>query len=129
VGVVLGLAVIAVVGWIVIAVYRQARTADDADQRAHDLAQLLADRPGGAPERALRVESAAEIEPRAEREPCPWCAGNLREPCPWCAGNLHVDTHEVEEHDPDLLRRVKTKCGSCGRTLTTWFHVHATLPN
>ena len=117
-GVVLGLAVIAVVGWIAIAVYRHARTADDVDRRAHDLARLLAERPGGAPERALRVESAAEIEPRAEREPCPWCAGNL-----------HVDTHEVEEHDPELLRRVTCKCGSCGRSLTTWFHVHGVLPN
>jgi hypothetical protein len=118
VSVVLGLAVVAAVGFIALVVIRRARDVAGEQQHRQDIAQLLADRPGGAPDRPLRVASAAEIEPRAQREPCPWCAGNL-----------HVAAHEVQEHQPELLRRVTSKCGTCGRTLVTWFHVDTPLVN
>jgi hypothetical protein len=121
----LGVAVVAVVGWIVMVVLQRSRSESEVEQiadrdvrRAQEIARLVGDRPGGAPDRPLRVGSPAEIEPRVEREPCLWCAGTIR-----------VDTHEVEEHDDRLLRRVVGRCSACGRELVTWFHVQAVLPN
>jgi hypothetical protein len=125
VSVLLGIAVVAAVGWIAMLLVRQSqdasraeRLADGEQRRGEAIARLVGDRPGGAPDRPLRVGSPAEIEPRVEREPCPWCAGTIR-----------VDAHEVEEHDDRLLRRVVGRCTACGRELVTWFHVQAVLPN
>lgn len=110
VGIVLGLAVLAAVGWIGIVVGREvARRGAPARLEAR-IRSLDAAREGGAPERPIEVASPASIEPRAERAPCPRCDGNL-----------HVETHEVD--GPELLRRVVTRCGQCGQRVTTWFRV------
>jgi hypothetical protein len=125
VSVLLGIAVAAVVTWIAMVVLGRSREAarveriEEGDrQRVESLARLIGERPGGAADRPLRVESPAEIEPRVEREPCPWCAGTVR-----------VDGHEATEHDDRLLRRIIAKCTGCGRDVVTWFHVRAVLPN
>jgi hypothetical protein len=118
---VLGLVVVAVIGWMgLIVLRRSTEVADDedAERRLEDAARYATERQGGGPDRPLCVESAAEIEPRMEREPCLWCNGSV-----------HVEAHEVEEHEGVLLRRVAGKCGGCGRSLVTWFHLRSALPN
>ena len=122
---VLGLAVVGIVGWIALVVVKRSRdvAADerreqDESRRIRAVARRVDARPGGAADRPLCVASPAEIEPRVERDPCPWCGGSA-----------HVEAHEVEERGADLLRRVTTKCGSCSQRLVTWFRVESVLPN
>lgn len=115
-GVVLGLAVVAALGWIALIVGRRV-VADDRRRAAADaLASAERVRAGGAAERPVEVESPAQIEPRVEREPC------LR-----CGGRMHVDAHEVDDRGPELLRRVVAVCGGCGARGTTWFRVRVPL--
>ena len=115
---VLGVAVVAVVGWILWIWLLRARRVSAATKEAK--ARVAEDRArrGALPTEAIVVTSAAAIEPQAEREPCPWCGGAL-----------HVDQHEVEEHGGDRVRRVDARCGTCSRITTSWFRVHTVLAN
>ena len=108
--VVLGLAVAAAVGWIALVVGRELVRRGEPARLEERVRRLAEAREGGTPERAIEVMSPAQIEPRAEHQPCPRCGGNM-----------HVETHEVD--GPDLLRRVLARCGRCGERVTTWFRV------
>jgi RNase P subunit RPR2 len=116
---VLTAAVLAALGWIVrVAVApifaadrRRGLTADAEATQAQRLRLEIA-RPGGSPERAIDVVSSAQIEPRAERDPCPGCRGRL-----------HVLSHTVRTSDVERLRHVVCRCGACGTERVTWFRV------
>lgn len=115
----LAAAVVTAVGWIATIVGTQLMRADRRRQLARQAEQLdaaarmlEAARPGGSVSGAIDVASAAQIEPRAEREPCPHCGGRF-----------HVEAHTVEIVDDDRLRQVVARCGGCGITRTTWFRV------
>jgi hypothetical protein len=108
--IVLGLAVLAAVGWIGLVIAREVARRGAPARLEAKIERLAATREGGAPERAIEVRSPAQIEPRSERQPCPRCGGSM-----------HVETHEVD--GPDLLRRVLARCGQCGERVTTWFRV------
>lgn len=132
---VLGAAVLAALGWIVAIVGGQLGRADRRQQLASAAAQLEAQavgldatRPGGAADRPIEVISASQIEPRAQREPCPRCGGRF-----------HVATHEVQVIDDDRpgpgidadakrLRHVVCRCGSCGVERPTWFYIRVPTP-
>lgn len=114
----LGLAVVGVVGWLVWFWLSRARRVAIAGAQAQQKIEADRMRAGALPSSAIVVTSAATIEPRVEREPCPYCGGAV-----------HVDQHEVEEHGSERLRRVDGRCGSCSRITTTWFHVRTELPN
>lgn len=116
--VVLGLAVIAAVVWIATIVGRRALQVDRARDAADALANADRSREGARRERAIFVDSPAQIEPRVEREPC------VR-----CAGRVHVDAHEVASDGDEVLRRVVGICGGCGARSITWFRVRSTLTN
>ncbi len=116
----LAFAVLAVLARLValgVARHRQLRApslAAAADQRA------LRAREGGAPDSAIAVDSAAVIEPRV-----------VRTPCPRCGGHVHVVEHGaalVDDHrgTPRRLRRVLARCSPCGRSFETWFEVRGT---
>ncbi len=117
-GALLGFAVVASVGWLAWLWLPRARRVALASQQASRHIEADRARAGALPTSAIEVQSAAAIEPRAEREPCPWCGGAL-----------HVDAHEVEEHGATRLRRVDAKCGSCSKVTTTWFRLRVMLPN
>jgi hypothetical protein len=114
--IVLGLAVLAAVGWIGMIVAREVLRRGAPARLEARIRTLDAAREGGAPDRPIEVVSPAQIEPRAERAPCPRCSGNL-----------HVEAHEVD--GPELLRRVLTRCGQCGEHVTTWFRVLPPQPD
>ena len=115
---VLGLAVVAVVAWLLWTWLSRARRVAVAGREARAVIAEERERPGALPSTAIEVSSSAMIEPRVERMPCASCGGAV-----------HVVEHEVEEHGADRLRRVDARCGSCSRVSTTWFRVRAALPN
>ena len=134
-GWVLATAVLAAVGWIVAIVGGQLMRADRRQRLASAAQRLEAEaigleaaRPGGGADRPIEVISASQIEPRAEREPCPRCGGRF-----------HVETHEVQAFEDDplatgvvagvkLLRQVICRCGSCGVERPTWFCIRGPAP-
>lgn len=115
---VLALAVVAAIGWLIVIVGREVDRRGAPPRLAAEVRRLDAAREGGAPERAIVVTSAATIEPRVEREPCPRCGGSM-----------HVDTHEVDVEGGELLRRVLARCGQCGEHTTTWFVLQSPQPD
>lgn len=116
--IVLGLAVIAAVVWIVMIVGRRTLQVDRERAAADALVNAERSREGAQRERAIEVDSPAQIEPRVEREPC------VR-----CGGRVHVDAHEAAADGDEVLRRVLAICGGCGARSTTWFRVRSTLVN
>ncbi len=88
------------------AIERELGKLDQARERAAAL------EPGGAPERPIEVGSASLVEPIALGKRCHHCDGVLR----------------LVEHDAPFvgglrLRRVQSKCVSCGKPRTIWVKV------
>ncbi len=115
----LGLAVIAVLAWVVylvgtrMTVLQAARLAEDEAREAEHLrSRREARMPGGSPEHPIEVASAAVIEPRASSLPCPRCGSPA-----------HVDEHEVakENHEAQRLRVTRMRCGTCGHRRPLYF--------
>lgn len=116
-GTALGIAVVAALGWLlvlvgrhVIGLDRRARLAATAHETEDRLAALEETRPGSAPERAIALGVASQIEPRFERDAC------VR-----CGGRMHVDEHAARVVDEARYRVVTGTCGSCGGVRTAWF--------
>lgn len=113
----LGLAVVAALGWIGVLVLRRLGTLRRDALAADARARALVERPGGTPATAIAVTSPAQIEPRAGRQSCPHCDH---------PGGVHVIAHVARVVDdgvagPVRLREVQTRCSACGRTSATWF--------
>ena len=70
---------------------------------------------GGAPERAIEVETAAVIEPRVRSMPCPQCEGALR-----------IDEHASEGGG---IRRIDVTCQQCAVPRSLWFRIVSPEPN
>jgi hypothetical protein len=89
--------------------------ADSADpmqravQREQARERLAALSPGGSPQRAIAVASAAVIESRAAAMPCPQCGGLYR----------------IHEHTRPLpgVRRVDVACRQCSTPRALWFRI------
>jgi hypothetical protein len=115
--VVILVAFVLVVSWLLAGSLGEARRRDRLDvarERAVDDAQRSTEaalaRPGATPDHPLEVASAAAIEPRAQREPCPLCSGPL-----------HVQAHEVGPGGEG--RHVRLRCGRCGRETSLFFRL------
>lgn len=102
---------------------RSARTERRARERAAGklarqrqlLARLEA---GGSPERPLELASAAQVEPRAENEPCLVCDGAVR-----------TVEHRAETVDGRRLRVALVRCPKCGAERTLYFRLLRTDPS
>jgi len=99
---------------------RHERTARRTRERA--ARQLVRDReklanlsPGGAPERAIEVESSAVIEGRVRSMPCAQCEGAYR-----------VVDHRSEGVG---LRAVDARCERCGAPRIVWFRLVSSQPS
>ena len=86
-----------------------------ARQLVRDREKLANLSPGGAPERAIDVESAAVIEGRVRSMPCAQCEGAYR-----------VLDHRAEGAG---LRAVDARCERCGTPRTVWFRIVRRAPN
>ena len=82
------------------------------DKLASARRRLIALESGGSPQRPIEVASAAVIEARAARIPCPDCSGELR-----------AEEHEALAHEGELLREVTLLCRRCGAALAQYFRI------
>ena len=89
-------------------------TKDEAQARAEDALE----REGGLPTSPIVVSSAAAIEPRAESEPCPFCAGRR-----------HSDQDTIEELGGRRIRHLDMRCSDCGRHSSLFFEIRAPSMN
>jgi predicted RNA-binding Zn-ribbon protein involved in translation (DUF1610 family) len=117
----LGLAVLAVLAWVVFLVGKRmssvqaARLAEaEAREAEHLRSRREARMPGGSPEHPIEVASAAVIEPRATSLPCPRCGSPA-----------HVDEHEVVGLQTQRLRVTRMRCGTCGHRRPLYFLVRS----
>jgi hypothetical protein len=78
-------------------------------QREQAREQLAALSPGGSPQRAIPVASAAVIEVRTAAMPCPQCGGLYR-------------LHEHTRPRPGI-RRIDVACRQCSTPRTLWFRI------
>jgi hypothetical protein len=104
----LGAAVLAAVAWIGVIALRPILQSDRRRVLEAQVRALEARRPGASADAPIEVGVASQIEPRAEREPCPRCRGRF-----------HVEAHEATAS----LRRVHLRCGGCGTERITWFRI------
>jgi hypothetical protein len=84
----------------------------EREQAREQLAALL---PGGSPQHAIAVASAAVIEVRAASMACPQCGGQYR---------IHEHTRPVPG-----LRRVDVACRHCSTARALWFRIEDSEPN
>src|SRR5262249_42497541 len=86
-----------------------------AVQREQAREQLAALSPGGSPQRAIPVASAAGIEGRGAAMPCPHWGGLYR---------LHEHTRPLPG-----VRRVDVACRQCSTPRALWFRIVDDEPN
>jgi hypothetical protein len=90
--------------------YRPRYRLDPDTVRARErLARL---EPGGSPLHPMEVESASQIEVRAEGTPC------LR-----CQGPYRIDEHTAERLEGSHVRVVRVHCHHCGARRVFYFRV------
>lgn len=94
-------------------------------KQARSLAKLLREREalakqaaGGAPDRPIVLESASQVEPRAETIGCARCDAEVR-----------VTAHEATVSDGIPLRVARVQCKACGAERPIWFRLRSALPN
>jgi len=90
---------------------RRAR-AREQTQLVRDLEKLARLEPGGAPDRPLAVESAAQVEVMATSRPCPLCQGSVR-----------LVEHAAETVDGVRLRVARIACTLCGVPRARYFRL------
>jgi len=91
------------------------RAARRARARGHtklvrDLERLARLAPGGSPERAIALESPAQVEVSAAARPCPLCGGPLR-----------VDAHTASTSGGLRRRVAHVACTACGIRRALYF--------
>lgn len=74
--------------------------------------------PGGSPSLPIDVESASQIEVRAESTPC------LR-----CQGPYRIDEHTAERLSGNDVRVVRVHCHHCGARRVMYFRVMPAVPS
>ncbi len=84
----------------------------ELDKLADAREKLALASPGGAPERPITVESASVIESIAESLGCARCEGEAR-----------VEDHAAERG----LRKVTTRCRTCGAARIVWAQIASRL--
>ena len=99
------------------------RTARRISERAarglvRDREKLDALAPGGSAARPIVLESAALIELRATRTPCPQCDGELQ-----------LLSHDAVVVDERRLRVARLRCRTCGAPRQRWYALEAPLAN
>jgi hypothetical protein len=75
--------------------------------------KLAALEPGGTPERPLEVESASQIEIRAQALPCLRCEGELK---------LH-EHRSIVHAKGGPLREIELVCKTCSAHRLVWYRV------
>lgn len=86
-----------------------ALTSSRARQREQARERLAELSPGGSPQRAIAVASAAVIEVRAAAMGCPQCGGGYR---------LHEHTRPLPG-----VRRLDVACRRCSTPRALWFRI------
>lgn len=119
---------LAAVGSALLVVVRVLRRVDDRDRaeleaEAELEARRLRERhearlPGATAASPLEVFSAAAVEPRVEALPCPRCGGRC-----------HVVEHTVHQAGGARLRRVATRCGTCGHARDVFLRLRDVEPD
>ncbi len=74
--------------------------------------------PGGTPTHPVDVDSASQIEVRAESTPC------LR-----CQGPYRIDEHTAEHLEGERVRVVSVHCHHCGARRVIYFRVRPPMPS
>lgn len=87
-------------------------------QRVRDRERRAALEPGGAPERPVELASAAAVEPRAARRPCPQCGGPLQ-----------ILEHAAETRAGRRLRVVRARCRHCHAPRELFFELAESRPS
>jgi cytosine/adenosine deaminase-related metal-dependent hydrolase len=87
-------------------------------EHVRDLERLARLAPGGAPERAIAVDTPPLVDLTAVARPCPLCAGSLR-----------LDEHAAETIDGARLRVAHVTCTSCGIARAIYFRLRETALN
>jgi hypothetical protein len=72
---------------------------------------------GGAPDRAIEVESASIIEVHAQSTPCASCGEH----------GVLVEEHTAETIDERRLRVVKVRCRRCGVRRNVYYRIGSPL--
>jgi hypothetical protein len=80
--------------------------------------RLASELPGGAPERAIEVASAAVVELKA-----------LGTPCLQCEGELELRHDRASTDARGVLRMLELVCRRCHAPRTLWFRVAPSGPN
>lgn len=88
--------------------------ASETDALVRELEELAALAPGGAPERAIPVDTPAVIDMRA-----------IAQPCPLCEGSMKLEEHAADEIDGIRLRVAAVACTSCGVRRKRYFRLAA----
>lgn len=86
--------------------------ARERQKLVRELERLAALEPGGAPDRAIVVDTPAIVEPRAVAQPCPICEGSLK-----------LEEHAATEIDGTRLRVATVACTSCGTRRHRYFRL------
>ena len=89
-------------------------------QREHvrDLERLAKLAPGGAPDRAIEIDTPPLVDLMAVAHPCPLCAGSLR-----------LDEHAAETIEGVRLRVAHVTCTGCGVARAIYFRLRETALN
>jgi hypothetical protein len=99
---------------------RAERRAQDRthEKLGRDLERLWKVGPGGSPDRAIVLSSAAEVEVHARSIRCPICEGELR-----------VEEHAAEAGPAGRLRVARTVCSFCHARRSVYYRLADTLLN
>lgn len=81
-------------------------------QHVRDLERLARLARGGAPDRAIAVDTPPLVDVMAEAIPCPLCAGSLR-----------LLEHAAETVDGVRLRVARMTCTTCGIARAIYFRL------
>ena len=87
-----------------------------ASKLAKNLDRLAKLGPGGSPERALSIETPAQVDVEVAAMRCPVCEGALR-----------VDEHAAETIGGHRLRVARVVCAFCGAKRAIYFRLAETL--
>ncbi|MCC6556405.1 MAG: hypothetical protein IT372_25880 [Polyangiaceae bacterium] len=99
---------------------RAARRAGEraAEKLSRDIDRLALLEPGGAPDRAIALDSASQVEVAARAIPCPRCRGSVQ-----------VEEHAAEVVGGARLRVARVACPACGARRSLWFRLGEALLN
>lgn len=82
------------------------------EKLARERLRLSVHEPGGAPSRAIPIESASLVEPKARSTPCVVCGAEVA-----------IEEHAAEVVDDVRLRIARVRCRECGQRRSIYFRI------